>query len=591
MQMSQPNQHDGPMAGHVHRRRVFTPPLAATGVLVIGDWFKDDLPDLLWPALVLAEQGNGAIRNFVAWQKAVQDALTGHDENTFVAERLDGRLTNLARLAKRIPSAATVVAEQAEEHGLLSDGVRSALSSYPYMPIPWLIANAEVHVPEQADIDFVRRALLEALSDGHREALIKCFRTWSTVQAGTFSSDRETIDLLRRYPDDEESRSRADSVVRSQWGAHRGMLTAEDPTYFDEAIKWARVFWGANSMTSQCVRNRETESETGPTPEGDAASLNDAHVPAAESEAAPASTPPPPRAELHTDPDIEPDGKPDPNPDPREDRPAVGNDLGAGATPVPADGAHLRQLTMDLLSSFVEALETAPARLHDKERQEVVSGLVSRAGRDLIAVLTAPDLWCMEHGAHIVRMLVETKIYLHWMAQQDPAIYREFQEYGAGKAKLYARIADEVPAEARAPGYQEAMDELERLSHNHDIIDHRIVDTRDTFAQGKSIRSMATETGLLDFYRQAYQQASGVAHSEWWSIETHAMERCLNVLHGLHLIPSLSLSMGGNVQLATAWVDQFYSLIRTAFRILDTDERAVSSALSWLEESETEETA
>ncbi|MET0842488.1 MAG: DUF5677 domain-containing protein [Mycetocola sp.] len=579
MQMPRPNQHDGPMAGHVHRRRVFAPPLAATGVLVIGDWFKDDLPDLLWPALVLAEQGNGAVRSFVAWQKAVQDALIGHDENTFVAESLDGRLTNLARLVNKIPSAAAVVSEQADEHGLLSAGVRSALTSYPYMPVPWLTAGAEVHVPEQADIDLVRHALLEALSDGHREALMKCFRTWSTVQAGTFSADRQTIDLLKTYPDEAESRSQADTVIRSQWGAHKGMLTVEDPNFFDEAIKWARVFWGANSMTSRCVRKRETESENTPTPSGDGLSLDDTHVPVAESEAGVGTTPPPAR--------VDPESKPDAPDDP----PAVVDDVGAGATPVPPDGAHLRPLTMDLLSSFVEALETAPARLHDKERQEVVSGLVSRAGRDLIAVLTAPDLWCMEHGAHIVRMLVETKIYLHWMAQQDPTIYREFQEYGAGKAKLYARIADEVPAEARTPGYQEAMAEFERLSHNHDIIDHRIVDTRDTFAQGKSIRSIAKETGLFDFYRQAYSQASGVAHSEWWSIETHAMERCLNVLHGMHLIPSLSLSMGGNVQLATAWVDQFYSLVRTAFRILETDERAVSSAFSWLEESETEETA
>lgn len=579
MQMPQPNQHDGPMVGHVHRRRVFTPPLAATGVLVVGDWFKDDLPDLLWPALVLAEQGNRAVRSFVAWQKTVQDALIEHDENTFVAESLDGRLTNLARLANKLPSAATVVSKQADEHGLLSAGVRSALTSYPYMPVPWLTANAEVHVPEQADIDLVRDALLQAVSDGHREALMKCFRTWSTAQAGTFSADQQTIDLLKPYPDDEESRSRADTVIRSLWGAHKGMLTVEDPNYFDETIKWARLFWGANSMTSQCVRKREAEVESTLTPAGDAASLNDAQLPAGESEAAVTTAPPQAR----------------PDPDSRsaapDDRPAVEDDVGAGPTPVPPDGAHLRQLTMDLLSSFVEVLETAPARLHDKERQEVVSGLVSRAGRDLIAVLTAPDLWCMEHGAHIVRMLVETKIYLHWMAQQDATIYREFQEYGAGKAKLYARIADEVPAEARTPGYQEAMDEFERLSHNHGIIDFRIVDTRDTFAQGKSIRSMAQETGLFDFYRQAYSQASGVAHSEWWSIETHAMERCLNVLHGLHLIPSLSLSMGGNVQLATAWVDQFYSLVRTALRILDTNKRAVSSAFSWLEESESEGTA
>jgi hypothetical protein len=574
MQMPQPDQHNGPMAGHVHGRRVFMPPLAATGVLVIGDWFKDDLPDLLWPALVLAEQGNGAIRNFVAWQKAVQDALSEHDQTAFVAESLDGRLTNLARLAIKIPSAAAVVSEQADDHGLLSAGVRSVLTSYPYMPVPWLTGDVEVHVPEQADIDLVRRALLEALSDGHREALMKCFRTWSTVQSGTFSSDQQTIDLLETYPDEAESRSQADTVIRSQWGAHKGMLTVEDPNYFDESIRWARVFWGANSMTSQCVRKREAESETTHTPASDGSAWHETHV--AESEAAVATAPP----QTSSDPDSEPDA--------RDDRTAVVDDVGAGATPVPPDGAHLRRLTMDLLSSFVEALETAPARLHDKERQEVVSGLVSRAGRDLIAVLSAPDLWCMEHGAHIVRMLVETKIYLHWMAQQDPTIYREFQEYGAGKAKLYARIADEVPAEARTPGYQEAMHEFERLSHNHDLIDYRIVDTRDTFAQGKSIRSMADETGLLDFYRQAYSQASGVAHSEWWSIETHAMERCLNVLHGLHLIPSLSLSLGGNVQLATAWVNQFYSLVRTAFRILDTEERAVSSAFSWLAESETE---
>ena len=97
------------------------------------------------------------------------------------------------------------------------------------------------------------------------------------------------------------------------------------------------------------------------------------------------------------------------------------------------------------------------------------------------------------------------------------------------------------------------------------------------------------EAGLLDFYRQAYSLASGVAHSEWWSIETHAMEPCLNVLHGLHLIPSLSLSFGGNVPLASSWVDQFYSLIRTALRILDTDGAAVSAAFAWLEESAEEE--
>lgn len=97
---------------------------------------------------------------------------------------------------------------------------------------------------------------------------------------------------------------------------------------------------------------------------------------------------------------------------------------------------------------------------------------------------------------------------------------------------------------------------------------------------------MAEECGLLDFYRQAYSLASGVAHSEWWSVETHAMEPCLNVLHGLHLIPSLSLNQGGNVELAQSWVDQFYSLVRIGLQILGTDEQAVAAAFAWLDNAQ-----
>jgi hypothetical protein len=137
------------------------------------------------------------------------------------------------------------------------------------------------------------------------------------------------------------------------------------------------------------------------------------------------------------------------------------------------------------------------------------------------------------------------------MAQQDPSIYRAFQEYGAGKAKLRARILDELPEEARRRDFDEAIKELEKLSDNDEVIDHRVVDTRESFADGKSIREMANECGLLDLYRHAHYIASGVAHSEWWSVETHAMERCPNVLHGGHLIPSLSLNSGGNVELAS----------------------------------------
>jgi hypothetical protein len=90
---------------------------------------------------------------------------------------------------------------------------------------------------------------------------------------------------------------------------------------------------------------------------------------------------------------------------------------------------------MDLASSYVEVIETTPSRLYDQEREEVHTGLVSRAAREVIAALGAPDLWCSEHGSHVGRVLIETRILLEWMAMQDQAsVYRKYQDFGAGKA-------------------------------------------------------------------------------------------------------------------------------------------------------------
>ncbi|WP_223946489.1 DUF5677 domain-containing protein [Arthrobacter sp. NtRootA1] len=539
MSIPKPNQHTGPLAGHVRKGRVYKSPLAATGMLRPNNWFKDDVPDLLWPVLVLAEQGNEGIHRFVGWQQAVQDRLAHHGESSVIAELLDGRLTHLSDLVAMFPDATAILFEEANRQGLLSENTRRVLGSYPFMPAAWLAGETERTPPAAADLELAHDALLGVLQDGHREALIKCFRTWSTVHAGTFSSNAQTIQLLKYYPGDIQTRSAADSVVRAGWAAHKAMLLVSDPKHFDHALKWARMFWTANSMTSGCVRETNTEDDYADDME--------------------------PEEPANTEREL-------------DNRPVEH----ASPTPVPADGAHLRQSTMDVLIRFIEAIERAPGHLYEKERQEVILGLVARAGRDLIAVLSAPDLWCMEHGAHITRMLVETEIYLKWMALQDPSIYREFQAYGAGKAKLYARISDELPEEARTAAYREAAEELKRLSHNNDVVDDRTVDTRDTFAGGKSLRAMAQEAGLLDFYRQAYTLASSVAHSEWWSIEAHAMEPCQNVLHGLHLIPSLSLSYGGNVQFASSWVDQFHSLARAALSVLGADQDSVAVASAWL---------
>lgn len=533
MRVPPPTENSGPLTGHVRKGRVYRSPIVATGLLEIGDWVRDDLPDLLWPVLALSHLGTEEFVRFRRWQKDVQEDLAGLAGKPFIAGSLDGRLTSLDRLAAQVPQAKHAVKARAEEHGLLPEPVASALVSYPRRPAVWLTARETV-APRAEEVELLARAVFDVLRDGHREAVIKCLSIWSEVQAGTFSSDARTMDLLKPYPNDPGTRAMADSIVRAAWGARKTAFLDGDDSHNADAIEWAKVFWGTNSMTTRCVRAQSrAASGTGGA----------------------------------------------------EDRP-IGQvpDADAAAPGIPPEeGAHLRRRAMDLLASYVEALENSPARLYDPERQEVHSGLVARAARDVITALGAPDLWCMEHGAHIVRGLVEVRVYIQWMALQDPVIYRTFQDYGSGKAKLYKRILDETPADARTPGFEGAMQELDRLSHNDETLDYRVVDTRDSFAPGKSLRTMAEECGLIDLYRQVYSIASGVSHSEWWSIETHAMERCRNVLHRGHLIPSFSLNSGGDVEFASTWVKQLYALMRVSLEILGTDEKAVQDAFSWLD--------
>lgn len=233
--MPQPSERSGPLIGHVRKGRVYRSPLAATGVLEIADWIRDDLPDLLWPVLVAAELGTSETIRFVRWQKNVQNDLSGKAEASFIADCLDGRLTSLDRLDADVPEARTVVRARADEEGLLPESVAAALAAYPRRPAEWLI-EVETEAPTKDEISLLTRAVLGIMKDGHREAVIKCLRIWSNVQAGTFSTSPDTVEVLRTYPGDPTKRAMADTVVRSMWGAHRGMLTARDENHFADCV-------------------------------------------------------------------------------------------------------------------------------------------------------------------------------------------------------------------------------------------------------------------------------------------------------------------------------------------------------------------
>jgi hypothetical protein len=164
---------------------------------------------------------------------------------------------SLSRFPKRSPSSRT----RATENGLIPDRIANVLATYPSRPAEWLVGRS-VRPASQEDIDLLARALLEAISDGHRESVIKCLSIWSNVQAGTLSTNAETVQLLQMYPNDPRTRAMADTAVRGMWGAQKALIDKhEDESHFAEAIEWAKVFWGVNSMTTRSTRRREIEAE------------------------------------------------------------------------------------------------------------------------------------------------------------------------------------------------------------------------------------------------------------------------------------------------------------------------------------------
>ena len=60
------------------------------------------------------------------------------------------------------------------------------------------------------------------------------------------------------------------------------------------------------------------------------------------------------------------------------------------------------------------------------------------------------------------------------------------------------------------------------------------------------------------------------------------MERCMNILHRGHLLPSLDLSSGGYIEVARSWVIALYGLMRLSLDALGTNKEAVARAFRWL---------
>jgi hypothetical protein len=512
-------QREGPLKGHFKRGRIYRPPLLAYDEMVLSDWVKDDLPDLLWPVLLIAWRGDQGIVQFRRVQELVihvigEAALDGH------GVEFDGRLTSIEAIPEALrPQILDAVGDSRAAADAIPPALLPMLRLYDDVPGGWLLVDpftdVETRLTADEAVNVLLRAMVDVISDGHLNALVKCAPLGWRILRRKVSFPASEVELLRDYPTNRETRGRVDAMIRSSFLSFKGL--EDHPERHEARIIWARSFWRQNWHYFPCLPEQEAVEE----PEG----VEDAEASDAEDQI----------------------------------------DLAAVA-----DKALRR--VMEQFNAFLQqALDpAAPVDLYAPARHEVICGLVGRATRAVAAALSAPHLWSGEHGMTTTRVLAETTILLGWMDQQDDSIYGRFQNYGRGKQKLMKRHFDELiesfPGEPPAE-LAEAAKRLDEKVGGDWGLGFQDVSVESTFS-GLSLRQMAAAADLDDTYRYVYQPASGVTHGEWWALEDYVMQRCMNPLHLLHRIPSFDPESPITPQFGPLLVHKHQELVDRALRML-----------------------
>jgi hypothetical protein len=200
--------------------------------------------------------------------------------------------------------------------------------------------------------------------------------------------------------------------------------------------------------------------------------------------------------------------------------------------------AALRSRAEEIWESFVRVSRTTDPDLYAPDRFEVLTGIVGRALRLVRLIAGYPPMWTMEHGAPVLRALVESRILGRFLnRKEDPALYSKYKSYGVGHLKLYKLHLEEfIGAAAEAgEGMREYLD-LVTAYVNRDTFEEFIdIDLGGSFA-GSDMRKMSDEVGLADDYRLLFAPASSNVHGEWGALDMNVFETCRNPLHGGHRI-------------------------------------------------------
>lgn len=496
-----------------------------------SDWIAQDLPDLLWPLLLVARAGESGAYAIGQAQDAAINAVHPQDPK-LCGDLLDGRLTSIEAFDGDRNAVTSALHELPEASVLFEPGALGVLALYgEALPGRWLFENAPGS-DDALNADHAVRVLAEAIAtvagDRHLNALVKSSSLRWQIITGRLSLPAGLGDELIGYPTVKENVGRADAFILSSFLSGKVMVPDD---VADARRAWAASFWNANWSMTPCI----------PDEHGDEQDDEDESVVGAQ------ATPSSPADD--------------------EQVPDAGDADASGQDP----GWSPMERVLELYEAFLHDVMSpeAPVDLNRPARFEVLTGLVARAMRQVIAILRAPHQWSGEQASPVMRALIEARIVATWLlAQGDESWFERYQDYGRGKRKLHAEVLRDLLEKIGDDAPPEIAEQLERLQGQgggeyQSMFQDVSIDS--TFA-GKNLRMMADEVGMADEYRLHFQVESGVTHGEWWAIEEYAMQRCMNPLHRFHLLPTFSPVYPASAGFPSVALARFEGLIDIAAR-------------------------
>lgn len=170
---------------------------------------------------------------------------------------------------------------------------------------------------------------------------------------------------------------------------------------------------------------------------------------------------------------------------------------------------------------------------------EVIIGLLSRQISLSIYFAHSPRIWNDDIGTIILRSVVENIINIKWILHNDSDNRAKlFVDYGLSQEKL------KIEHTKAQLDLLEGSDR-DNLNEVIEMSEKRLNQEKFTFLTDvnlgswceKSIRTIAVEAGLKDFYNQYFVPFSNSAHGTWNHIISYALKRSPNPLQQLRRRP------------------------------------------------------